>query len=70
MSSRRLRRAAPVAALVLPGEPPHCRREAQKAEHDRLKKSGQIRPYVFVREVAEGRGGEKKPRRIVSFNKA
>jgi hypothetical protein len=26
-------------------------------------------PYVFFREVAEGRGGEKKPRPIRSFTK-
>jgi integrase len=44
--------------------------EQQKAEHDRLKKAGHIVPFVFVREVAEGRGGEKKPRRVVSFTKA
>jgi integrase len=43
--------------------------KAQRAEHDRLKTAGHIVPFVFVREVAEGRGGEKKPRRIVSFGK-
>ena len=35
--------------------------EARKQEHDRLKKAGHIFPYVFFREVADGRGGEKKP---------
>ena len=29
-----------------------------------------ILPYVFFREVADGRGGEKKPQPIVSFRKA
>ena len=43
---------------------------AQHAEHERLKKAGHIFPNVFWRIVAEGRGGEKKPRPIVSFNKA
>jgi integrase len=40
------------------------------AEHERLKKEGHIVPTVFFREVAEGRGGDKKPYTIVSFNKA
>lgn len=44
--------------------------QAQYVEHARLKNSGHIVPYVFFREVAEGRGGEKKPQRIMSFNKA
>ncbi len=44
--------------------------KAQQAEHDRLKKAGVIVPWVFFREVAEGRGGEKKPQRIISFAKA
>ena len=44
--------------------------QAQHVEHERLKKAGHICPYVFFREVAEGRGGEKKPRRIISFTKA
>lgn len=44
---------------------------AQQAEHERLKKAkGTIFPQVFFREVADGRGGEKKPHRIVSFSKA
>jgi integrase len=44
--------------------------EAQHVEHERLKKSGVIFPFVFFREVAKGRGGEKRPKRITSFNKA
>lgn len=40
------------------------------AEHERLKKEGHITRHVFVRLVAEGRGGEKKPRAITSFGKA
>lgn len=43
---------------------------AQHSEHERLKKAGHIFPLVFFREVAEGRGGETKPQRIVSFAKA
>jgi integrase len=44
--------------------------EAQHAEHVRLKRTGQIVPYVFVRMVAKGRGGPLEARRIVAFNKA
>ena len=44
--------------------------QAQHAEHLRLKKAGQIAPWVFCRFVAEGRGGPKKPQPIISFNKA
>lgn len=44
--------------------------ESQQAEHERLKKAGHIVPFVFFREVAEGRGGDKKPQRIISFAKA
>jgi integrase len=44
--------------------------KAQEAEHTRLKQAGHLFPFVFFREVAEGRGGEKKPRRIKRFNKA
>jgi integrase len=44
--------------------------EVQWAEHERLKKQGQIVPYVFFREVADGRGGEKTPRKIIRFTKA
>ena len=43
---------------------------AQHAEHTRLKKAGHIFPQVFFREVAVGRGGEKKPKVITSLNKA
>lgn len=43
--------------------------KAQHAEHERLKKANHICRFVFFREVAEERGGEKKPQRIVSFNK-
>ncbi len=44
--------------------------QAQRAEHERLKQSGVIVPWVFFREIAEGRGGNKKPHPIVSFTKA
>lgn len=44
--------------------------KAQYAEHERLKKAGHIFPQVFFREVAEGRGGLKKPKPITSLNKA
>lgn len=44
--------------------------EQQHAEHEALKKAGHIFPRVFWRMVADGRGGEKRPRAIVSFNKA
>jgi integrase len=43
---------------------------AQQVEHDRLRKAGQIVPWVFVRLVAKGRGGPKEPRRITAFTKA
>ena len=43
---------------------------AQQSEHTRLKKAGHIFPQVFFREVADGRGGVKKPQPIVSFGKA
>ena len=36
----------------------------------RLKKAGQIVPWVFFRMVADGRGGEKHPKPIRAFNKA
>lgn len=42
----------------------------RKAEHERLKKGGHVCRYVFFREVAEGRGGEKKPRAITAFTKS
>jgi integrase len=44
--------------------------QAQHAENERLRRAGHIVPWVFVRMVAEERGGEKKPRRIIAFNKA
>lgn len=44
--------------------------KAREGERDRMKKAGQLCPFVFFREVADGRGGEKKPRRIRSFTKA
>jgi integrase len=44
--------------------------ETQHAEHLRLKQAGHIFPRVFFREVADGRGGEQKPKVITSFNKA
>jgi integrase len=43
---------------------------AQQAKHAELRQSGRIVPYVFFRMVADGRGGEKSPRPIVSFGKA
>jgi integrase len=43
--------------------------EAQHAEHERLKAAGHICPYVFFRVVAEGRGGPKKPQKIIRFDK-
>lgn len=44
--------------------------EGQRAEHDRLKRGGQIVPWVFFRLVAKGRGGDLEPQRIISYNKA
>jgi len=44
--------------------------KARQAEHERVKKAGFIVPQVFFREVADGRGGDKKPYEIVSLNKA
>jgi integrase len=44
--------------------------QAQHAKHERLKRLGQIEPWVFFRMVAEGHGGEKKPQPIVCFNAA
>jgi integrase len=44
--------------------------EAQYADHQRLKKAGQIIPWVFFRLVAKGRGGVKEPRPIKRFTKA
>jgi integrase len=42
----------------------------QHADHLRLKKVGQIEPWVFFRMVAKGRGGAKAPKPIRSLNKA
>jgi len=42
----------------------------QYAEHERLRRAGQIEPWVFFRMVARGRGGETRPKPIVSLNKA
>jgi integrase len=44
--------------------------ELRHVEHVRLKKAGQLFPYVFFRMVAKGRGGTKFPKRITAFNKA
>lgn len=43
--------------------------ETQWAEHEKLKKGGHICPNVFWRMVAEKRGGEKKPRKVLDFTK-
>jgi integrase len=43
--------------------------QAREVERDRLKKAGRLCPFVFFREVADERGGEKKPREICSFTK-
>jgi integrase len=43
--------------------------KARQGEHDRVKKAGHIVPWVFFREVAKGRGGDKNPQAIVSLNK-
>lgn len=42
----------------------------QDAERRRLKTAGQIVRCVFFREVAEGRGGEQKPKPVTRFSKA
>ena len=44
--------------------------ERQCADHEALKKTGVIVPWVFFRLVAKGRGGKKEPRRILAFTKA
>ena len=44
--------------------------EAQHAEHLRLKKAGEIEPWVFFRMVADTRGGQKHPQPIRSLRKA
>lgn len=54
------------------GSPRGCAKilEAQHAEHERLKRKGQIEPHVFFRMVAKGRGGPLRPRPIQSLTKA
>lgn len=44
--------------------------ETQKAAADALKAKGIITPYVFVRLVAKGRRGPKRPKPITAFTKA
>jgi len=43
--------------------------EERQIEHERLKKAGHIVPNVFWRMVADKRGGVKKPRAILRFEK-
>ncbi|MEO8683176.1 MAG: tyrosine-type recombinase/integrase, partial [Vicinamibacterales bacterium] len=43
---------------------------SQHAEHLRLKKAGQIEPWVFFRMTATGRGGARQPKPIRRFAKA
>lgn len=43
---------------------------AQDAERKRLKEAGIITPLVFFRMVANGRGGEKRPKVITSLGKS
>lgn len=44
--------------------------KAQHSKHLAMKRASVIEPWVFWRMVAEGRGGEKKPRPIIAFKKA
>jgi integrase len=44
--------------------------EARHSEHLRLKKAGEIKPWVFFRMVAKGRGGKKEPKPIGEFKKS
>jgi integrase len=44
--------------------------QERHGETERIKKAGHITPLVFFRLVADKRGGEKRPRAIVSFKKA
>jgi integrase len=44
--------------------------ESLHTEHEKRKKAGQIVPWVFVRMVAKGRGGDKSPKQITAFSKA
>jgi integrase len=43
--------------------------EERQAEREKLTKAGHIVPWVFWRMVADGRGGDTSPRRIISFTK-
>jgi integrase len=43
--------------------------ERQRDERDRLKKQGQVVPWVFFRMVAKARGGKKFPTPITSITK-
>src|SRR5262249_41204203 len=45
-------------------------RRLLEARQRETKALNQITPWVFYRMVADGRGGEKKPKRIVRFDKA
>ena len=44
--------------------------EKQHAEHERLKKKGQVCPFVFFRMVANGRQGPLRPKPIKTITKA
>jgi integrase len=44
--------------------------DKQHAEHDRLKKKGQVCPFVFFRMVANGRQGPLHPKPIKTITKA
>jgi integrase len=44
--------------------------QSQHEKREQLKKAGHIIKWVFWRMVAEGRGGDKRPQPIISFNKA
>ncbi len=44
--------------------------DAQHAAHVTRTKAGTIAPWVFVRMIAKGRGGDKKPRPLRAFTKA
>ena len=43
--------------------------ERRSAQHQELKRAGHIVPFVFVRMIAEGRGGALRPHRVVSLTK-
>lgn len=44
--------------------------EARRVAHRELAKAGTICPHVFYRMTAEGRGGDKKPVAVMTFDKA